>query len=82
MTIEPQQIDAAVRLALREDLGPGGVDVTTELALTGPRRASAKIVAKATSAASRPVPMRTSPMGMARPEGSKMYQPSPRKTST
>ena len=47
MTIEPQQIDAAVRLALREDLGPGGVDVTTELALTGPRRASAKIVAKA-----------------------------------
>ena len=32
-----------------------------------------KIVAKATSAASRPVPKRTKPIGMAVPDGSKMY---------
>jgi hypothetical protein len=36
------------------------------------------MVAKATSAASRPVPKRTKPIGIAVPEGSKMYQRSPR----
>src|SRR5882762_1294490 len=32
-----------------------------------------KMVAKATSAASRPVPKRTKPIGMAVPDGSKIY---------
>jgi nicotinate-nucleotide pyrophosphorylase (carboxylating) len=47
MTTAPQQIDEAVRRALSEDLGPEHIDVTTRLALTGPRRAKARIVAKA-----------------------------------
>ena len=41
-----------------------------------------KMVANATSLASRPVPMRRSPMRGEIPDGSKMYQRSPRYTST
>ena len=37
-----------------------------------------KIVANATSAASRPVPSRTNPIGIAVPDGSNKYQRSPR----
>jgi nicotinate-nucleotide pyrophosphorylase (carboxylating) len=47
MTNDPLQVDEAVRRALQEDLGPEHLDVTTRLALTGPRRAGARIVAKA-----------------------------------
>jgi nicotinate-nucleotide pyrophosphorylase (carboxylating) len=47
MTTDPQQIDEAVHRALSEDLGPERLDVTTRLSLTSPRRAKARLVAKA-----------------------------------
>jgi nicotinate-nucleotide pyrophosphorylase (carboxylating) len=47
MTTDPQQIDEAVHRALSEDLGSEHLDVTTRLSLTSPRRAKARLVAKA-----------------------------------
>lgn len=54
-----------------------------ELARTSPLPTrAAKDVAHATSAASRPVPKGTKPMGIAAPDESNMYRRLPRKTST